>query len=156
MAHKRSTRTSQRDLQTPTTPIASDPLLDGLSGPGAQADVIDPLVDDPLLGFEDGRSFGTPVGRISRFSADVVSYPVTYAKNVISKALFEGVPGVREVNRIKTYAEAALAFRDPARVAVCVRRQIRREVLFALSLRRHIGSGRGKRRRRNWASAIRC
>jgi len=46
-----------------------------------------------------------------------------------------------------------MAFRNPEKVAVCVRRHERKEVLHAL---RRVGRGSGRRRRRNEASNIRC
>lgn len=136
--------------------IANDPLLDVLSEPVGPAVPVDPLLDDPLLAFEDRRQFHPLQSNrpaLMSWASDVV---VNYGRNVVSKALYENIPGRRALDRGKTYVEAGLAFRDPERVAICVRRQIRREVLFALSPHRRIGSGRGKRRRRNWASAIRC
>lgn len=152
MAHSRS-RAGQRDNSTPT-PIANDPLLDVLSSPGEPSELVDPLSDDPLLAMEDRRFYSPDrYSYAMKWASDVV---VSYPRNVVSKALYEGIPGVRLANRAKTYVEAGLAFRDPERVAVCVRRHIRRQVIFALSLHRRIGSGRGKRRRRNLASAIRC
>lgn len=47
----------------------------------------------------------------------------------------------------------ALRFADPQLVAICVRRQVRREVLFAL---RKTRKGSGARRRKNFWSAISC
>lgn len=145
---------SQRDFST----IPSEPLLDVLSEPVGPSLSVDPLLDDPLLAFEDRRQYhpAGPSRPAMMFGAsDVISYPVNYASNVARNFVYD-VSGKRYVDKAKNLAGAALAFRDPARVAVCVRRKIRREVLFALSPHRRIGSGRGKRRRQNWASAIRC
>lgn len=47
-----------------------------------------------------------------------------------------------------------VAFAEPHKVAVCIRRKMRREVMFALKLNRK-GAGAG-RRRRNWTSGITC
>lgn len=46
-----------------------------------------------------------------------------------------------------------LGFRQPRRVLLCVRRQMRKEVLFA---HRRVRSGAGGRRRRNYWSGISC
>lgn len=48
---------------------------------------------------------------------------------------------------------AKLAFTDPSSVAICVRRKIRREVMFA---RGHSGRRGQRRPKRNWFSTIRC
>lgn len=141
----------QRDI---SNPIANDPLLP-LLDPIEPSPLIDPLVDDPLLSFED-RRFYHPAGynrpALMSWSSDVV---LGYANNAVRNLLYD-VSGKRYVDRAKNYIGAAAAFRDPSRVAICVRRKVRREVLFALSPHRRIGSGRGKHRRRNWASSIRC
>lgn len=48
-----------------------------------------------------------------------------------------------------------VAFADPKKVAVCVRRKVRREVLHALKLKSRAGKGGAPRRRNPW-SGIRC
>lgn len=50
-------------------------------------------------------------------------------------------------------ASASVGFRVPARVAVCVRRKVRREVIFAGGFAR---KGSRARRRRSWLSDVRC
>lgn len=53
------------------------------------------------------------------------------------------------------FIPVGVSFAIPNRVAICVRRKIRREVLHALSLTRLAGLG-GARRRRNAYSGIHC
>lgn len=45
------------------------------------------------------------------------------------------------------------AFTNPNEVMICLRRKIRREVLHALKMKR---SGRGRKKRRNYHSDVRC
>lgn len=44
-----------------------------------------------------------------------------------------------------------VGFQAPEKVAVCVRRKIRKEVIIAKG-----GSGSGKRKRRTWFSSVKC
>lgn len=48
------------------------------------------------------------------------------------------------------------SFRIPNLVTLCVKRKMRREVLHALKLKPKRGRGRGKPRRRNFWSSIKC
>lgn len=57
--------------------------------------------------------------------------------------------GYRQFSQTK----AVLAFSDPDNTIVCVRRKSRREVLFA---KRYRGRGRGRPRRMQWFSKVRC
>lgn len=142
--------------QRDTSNIANDPVADLLT-PAADplSPAIDPLLDDPLLSMEDRRSWhpdGPNRPTLMSWASDVVSDRTsTFVRNTLYD-----VSGRRYVDRARNYGRAALAFRDPNRVAICIRRKIRKEVLFALSPHRRIGRGAGKHRRRNWASAIRC
>lgn len=142
--------------QRDTPNIANDPVADLLM-PSVDplSPVVDPLLDDPLLAMEDRRTWhpaGPARPSMMTWSSDVVA---DRASTFVRNTLYD-VSGRRYVDRARNYVGAALAFRDPSRVALCVRRKIRKEVLFALSPHRRIGAGRGKHRRRNWASSIRC
>lgn len=137
--------------QRDTSEIANSELLSDLMAPVSPSPAVDPLLDDPLLAFEDRRQYhpaGPARPALMSWASDLVA-------NTVRNTAYD-ISGKRYYDRAKTYAAAGLAFRDPKRVAICVRRKIRREVLFALSPHRRIGSGRGKHRRRNWASSIRC
>lgn len=147
----RGSSRGQRDANV----VASDMLLSSLVEPVSPSTLLDPLTDDPLLSFEDRRTFHPdPSSRpaLLSYASDVIQSQVS---NRLNKAVYS-FPGVRAFDRAQARGRAVLAFRDPRRVAICVRRHIRREVLFAIDPRRKFGSGAGKRRRRNWASAIRC
>lgn len=49
-----------------------------------------------------------------------------------------------------------LGFHAPWQVVICVRRQRRKEVMFAYGRAGKVGNGRGKRQRRNYYSQVRC
>lgn len=70
----------------------------------------------------------------------------------------------RSASRLTAYSSRAItvgdvpdriAFSLPQKVAICVRRKIRREVVHALQLHRRHGSGSGRRRRTPY-SGIKC
>ncbi len=90
----------------------------------------------PLRLYEDRRVFH-PRGR----QRAAFSEPRLAARVVVSPVRSRRLP-------------AALSFTDPRRVVVCVRRRIRRQVLFANGT----GGARGRKRqpRRNEFSSIRC
>lgn len=54
---------------------------------------------------------------------------------------------------VASQTKAVLTFAQPSKVAVCVRRGVRREVLHAL---KRTGKGAGSSRRRSWTSKIGC
>lgn len=152
----------QRDGST----VSNDPLLSAIMAPPVSVSPVDPLDWEVgavqaanLMAMEDRRLYhpeGVNRPAVLPGSSDLVtrgttSYVANYFKN-----LGYDLSGRRYVDRARNYVGAGLAFRDPSRVAICVRRKIRKEVIFALSPHRRIGSGKGKRRRRNWASSIRC
>jgi len=146
-----------RGRQRDTNVVASDQLLSSLEGPSVDVTIpIDPLVDDPLLSMQDNRLYHPdPPSRPSlmQWASQLVA---DKSQTFLGNVLYD-VSGRRYIDKPVNWTRAALAFRDPARVAICVRRKIRREVLFALTPhKRLIGRGAAKHRRRNWASAIRC
>lgn len=51
---------------------------------------------------------------------------------------------------------AKVSFITPKAVAICLRRKVRREVYFALGLKKKKGKGGGKPRRRNHYSSVSC
>lgn len=55
--------------------------------------------------------------------------------------------------KIYSQTKAVVAFQEPERVAVCVRRKARREVLFA---KKRAGRGGMRKPRRTWLSKISC
>lgn len=63
---------------------------------------------------------------------------------------------VDEKSRRGTGVPAGLRFQDARRVSVCRRRKARKEILHAMQVTGRRGVGRGKRRRRNRYSDVRC
>lgn len=93
------------------------------------------VFNDGVLGVEDRRlhypSRLRPAVGVTRSSTEVV------------------------VPNINNYDLGGFSFGDPSLVAICLRRQRRREVLHAYR-RTGKGSGRNKKRRRTWHSSISC
>lgn len=80
--------------------------------------------------------------------------PVGVIDNRAARRLVERLP-VRPVSPYRDpFPSLRLGFAVPQRVALCVRRKTRREVIFAKGLRR-AGSG-ARTRRRNEHSDVRC
>ncbi|AZL83019.1 hypothetical protein [Apis mellifera associated microvirus 41] len=92
-----------------------------------------------LASYEDRRLYHP-----DRSMRPVVSF-VKSAARVVARQR----PSFRQPSQTK----AILAFADPSRVLVCLRRSIRREVLHA---KRIAGSGGMRRPRRNALSSISC
>lgn len=61
-------------------------------------------------------------------------------------------PG-RKPKAASSFPPAKVQFHDPKKVLVCVRRQTRREVIFATKRR---GKGSSARRKHNWFSDVSC
>lgn len=153
MARRRH-RKDQRDVSTPSLTTPDRLLIDHFVIEAPLRLPISPLLPSPredirrdpfaeLRDIEDRREFdfdSEPGFMTTEASiAEVQEVPSPIRKGVIndSTRLDRGV----------------MAFRDPHKVAVCVRRHERREVLHAL---RRVGRGSGKKRRRNEASDIKC
>lgn len=95
-----------------------------------------------LLDLEDHRRF-TPHQDTRLFSKRITGGAVS---RHVTKAPPKAAPA-RSALAAHMYHEV------PNNVVVCVRRKRRREVLHAL---RQVRSGRGRSKRRNWRSDIRC
>lgn len=61
-------------------------------------------------------------------------------------------PLQRSKNRLRAYSPKALFFSAPSGVAVCVRRNVRKEVAFA----KGFAGTKVRRGRRSWSSNVRC
>lgn len=96
-------------------------------------------LSSPLLSMEDRRTFH-PL----RDLRPVASFVKSAARVVAKQRVNFPQP---------SQTKALLAFADPRRVLVCVRRRIRREVLHA---KRIAGSGGMRKPRRNALSSISC
>lgn len=101
-----------------------------------------------LKEWEDRRTYH-PEGRfrpamaVPKSARIMVDRPVTKKHTKLSDRLYK--------NALRGFGK--IAFRDPARVLLCIRRKERREVLHALN---RTSPGRGKKKRKNFWSAIRC
>lgn len=143
MARRRRNRTEQRD----PSPIANDPLEALLFDPITPTPVFDPspVPYNDLVEIEDRRFFhpDPTVANTIIGPADIFEdYPApSYRPSPKSVPLPTRVP------------RGVMSFRGPEHVAVCVRRQARREVLHAL---RKTGRGGSARRRYNNNSKVRC
>lgn len=146
MSHKKRNRKAQRDV---TTPITTDPLEavlrpttvdtkpDLTTKIAKTVDQVSHLVES----FEDLRRFD-PQHQVRR--------RITTAGKIAYKKM---VPAKRraQLRELRTRAE----YVNPNNVYVCIRRKLRREVLFALDHMRKGGRGGGKRRRTE-QSNIKC
>lgn len=101
-----------------------------------------------------------------RFSFDRSKQPVddravparvTMKPRVALRSTVKRGPGGRPLRSRKRFhglvAEVQAFAREPSRIVHCLRRKVRREVMFALDLRR---SGRGGAKRRNEWSDVHC
>lgn len=131
--------------------VANAPTLTTPASLSALLPPVGPLVPSPLLELEDGRQWHpdperSPVmigGRLARVV--VHSRPVVaYGKPIYA---YRGLPrGFQPPVGVK--------FESPFRVITCLRRKIRREIIFA---RGKAGSGKKQRMpRRDWKSSVSC
>lgn len=118
---------ARRSGQRDTSRIATPRVLDPLFR----------LAPLPLAVFEDRRDFN-PDGPYRR--------PATFSRRAFADVVLKPAP------RAFSFPDV-FGFRVPDKVLICVRRKQRREVLHAL---RRTGSGAGRRRRRNYYSAVSC
>jgi len=122
---------------------------------------IDPLVEEilhPVTAFSSGFDFFDPIDALRR-AVRAVDDRRRFDPNIVRPAYSLG----RDARRLvaKTFPvgkrddrlSARVGFAVPERVAVCVRRQQRREVIHAT---RKNGSGGSRRRRRNYWTDIDC
>lgn len=142
MARKRKDRT-ERDITT----IPNDELLPSQRMRLTSLPDVLRLLDEyrRIKALEDRRAFH-PVGRRVR--------PVQSLTGD-ARRLVPVAGKVRKVGkRVGARIPRQVGFALPRQVPICVRRQERREVLFAL---RRTGRGaKSFRRRRNWHSEVRC
>lgn len=124
-------------MKRDTLDIANDPLS-SLLRPLSVSRVLDPPVE-PLLEVDDRRSWHP-----ERSDRPVMSVSGPVGVQVVRPARGLSVPPV----------PAQVSFRSPNRVVTCVRRERRREVMFALG---RTGKGsRSRRHRRSWRSDFSC
>lgn len=122
-----STTLSQRDFQTQSlTRLLTLPIIRPMP---------------PVLVHPPTRSEVLEVGDRRLFTPDRSTRPPRAAR-----------PGAARVIAA-TYPGSAVRFKDPRAVTICVRRKIRREVIFALGKR---GKGARSPRKRNFWSEVRC
>lgn len=115
------------------------------------------LFDDvatPFTDFEDGRTFSPDVNNKPRRAVVIGGRParlVVHKRPIIAYGqpiyAYRGLPKSVQV-------PVGVKFESPLRVIRCLRRKIRRNVIFALNKRRK-GAG-AKRRRRNEYSNVGC
>lgn len=92
---------------------------------------------------EPARSFSAPRSRLTVVSR--VSHPRTVGR----------VDASRSLSSAWSQTRATVAFAEPRRTVLCVRRNIRKEVLHALDRVRPGGSGRSRSHWTEWSS-VRC
>lgn len=149
MAKKRSS-TPHRDTQR----IASDPLAEAVYLPLPLSPIrLQPI--KKLTEVQDHRLYYPEPVKPSRSttggSSRVVIRPAKNLQGVRSKN--KNVFGPNGLRKSQRSIPSGLAFDLPKRVVVCVRRQQRREVLFA---KKSVRSGAGAKRRRTRWSDISC
>lgn len=130
MSKKNNSR-SQRGYHYPTTNYVAAPVYRFSS-----------VLPDLVRSLEDRRTFHPlqdyrPARALSMHSAEVVISRRTHP----------------HAQRNATLPRDHFSFRVPAKVAICAKRQIRKEVLFAKRLTR---KGAGGSRRRNYYSDVGC
>lgn len=110
----------------------------------------------PLTEYEDRRTWhpegvSAPARRFSTTRHRLVTRDRTYKSSLLRFGLRTFTP----FPRLYSQTKAAIAFFDPSRTLICVRRKIRREVMHALGFS---GSGGGSQRSARWSenSSVRC
>lgn len=144
MARRRS-RPSVDEVQRDINPSLTSLLDDSVFSTPVLSPVVlpDPVPFSALPQIEDLREFNPD----PEVSANTISGPADVGE-VYSPPVSRPTP-----QKSNHMPRGQRAFANPERVAVCVRRQQRREVLHAL---RRTRRGRGGLRRRNRFSDIRC
>lgn len=131
MARKKRNRSGQRDVSLVASPPAARP---NLVRPA-------PLVSDRRLYHPDG--YKAPVYAPVRTYKRIVEHVVQRPRHSV----------VRKKNAVWA-RPTRFAFQVPKKVELCVRREKRRQVLFAM---RRTGKGsRARRRRRNYWTGVSC
>lgn len=132
MARSRSRSGGQRDAFAIANPVVADPL---------RRTVFTAL--SLLQELEDRR----------QWHPEAIAPARAFVRSA-SRLIARPQPSRVRGRRIKLFSPSMVAFADPARVAVCVRRRVRREVLHA---RRVAGSSTMRKKRRfNPYSRIHC
>lgn len=135
----------------------------GTSNRGSANDIspsLDSLLSPPLPPTKPlvQTSLVVPVSRPSVLTPQSdrrLYHPNKFMVHALPRAAAQLVPD-RRGNAIRAQnLSPRLMFNTPARVALCVRRKMRREVLHALKLTRKSGKGGGRRHRNAW-SQIKC
>lgn len=142
MARRRS-RPSVDEVQRDINPSLTSLLDDSVLSPPVLSPVVlpDPVPFSALREIEDLREYDPDPSSPANTIAGAADIGEVYAP-----------PVYRKTPQKLSMPRGQRAFANPERVAVCVRRHQRREVLFALRRTR----GRGGARRRNRFSNIRC
>jgi len=141
---------ARRSRQRDTNVIPSDPLLPILDSPEPSL-AVDPYAGlTSLLEVEDNRQFHP-----EQALRPALTFEGTVSHVVDAGTQKRSVSGTRSTLRFHDSASGSLAFREADRTVVCVRRQQRKEVMFAMRK-----AGRGgrfnRRRRRSFQSEIKC
>lgn len=143
----RSFNERMRSVQRGYPNIANNKLLDQY--------IYDPFPTRPLTEVEDFRRYDPDPepaardhrGRPARFSVAVSPFHTVHSRSVVARSYFTGMPRGFQV-------PVGIKFSNPLSVVACVRRKVRRAVLFAKG-KRHKGSG-ARHRRRNAYSNVGC
>lgn len=146
MARGRSTRSGERDdpLLSLTTPVAPRLQL-------VFTEAITPSVDLGLI--EDRRLYNPEQPFNPALDSGGRPTRVVHHSDPL-RSLFQMRAAISApLKKTKHRLESRLGFQTPSTVMVCVRRKIRREVIFAKNKRR---KGSGAKRHRNYHSNIRC
>lgn len=166
MAHRRLRNRRQRVANgTPTTTLGEIDSL--LSEPLEPGELVDPnnapdlVLEATLQEIEDRRQWGPEGGRsaprsVSGEPARVIR-PTEIGRVVARTREFMEFPERMQAKMMAPFerVKSAFGFDIPGKVIQCVRRKVRREVMFALPERRR-RKGAGANRRRNEWSDIKC
>lgn len=157
-------RGRQRDHSISTHPIANrrllqhDPLIRSVTSPLTWSPVLAPqttrsIPDVPLAQIEDRRLFHPlrqyrPPRRLDGTTARIGVADRRPSRQQVKRSF-----ATKQHHAIRSQTKGFLTFQEPANVVVCVRRQRRKEVLFATG-----GAGKRSKRppRRNAFSSISC
>jgi len=128
--------------------ISNDPLARELRSPLIKK-ILEPVTRPSILAIEDRRLFSPELARPARALPRAAARLTVHDPNVNRTN--------KKIRTNKLHVPSDVRFSDPTRVAICVRRHQRREVLHAL---RYAGSGAGRRKlkRPRWSefSDIKC
>lgn len=141
MARRGRSNTSARSRET----------LDSLLSPVSIGPAVEPDLSPVLSDVEDGRVWHPDPDRGALTIGGRFASVVVHSRPVIARSKpiwsWKGLP-------VGVQVPVGVRFESPLKVVTCLRRKIRRNVIFALDKG---GKGSGKRQpRRTWRSDIKC